>query len=165
MSDERREKITRLIEKMFDMVPPKEVTDQMKGDESQVDDAGVPIALRTLAEAVFAEDIHFYIPGHGPHAFSGVGHQPYFKFNAERMQATEGKLSLKLLDILIGETHAAALIHYREETAGKPFEWLRTNVFKFNDALDKIIEVRVFEHDQHGVDAYYTHAYGASAGR
>ncbi len=144
-----RETMMATVQKMFDMVkrPP--------GEPSVLDAEGVPVRLRAMAEAVFAPEIQFAVPGHGPQSFAG-GRQAYYDYNVTRMQKTEGKQKLELLDMLFGETHAAGLIRYSDERDGETFAWLRINVYRFNEAGDRIVDIKTFEHDQYGVDDWFS---------
>lgn len=140
------------VQKMFDMVkrPPGEGIPPL-------DEDGVPTRLRNMAEEVFSADVHFAVPGRGPQAFSG-GKQAYYDYNITRLQKTEGSQRLELLDMLFGEKHAAGLIRYSDEKDGRSFSWLRINMYQFNEAGDKIVDVKTFEHDQHGVDEWFLQA-------
>jgi len=147
----RREKLVRLVETMFGLR-----TRSPEGD--RLDHSGVPVRITNLAEEIFTPETRFHVPGQGPQAFSGYV-ADYYAYHAKRVSRTPDKLDLQLLDILAGDTHVAALIRYHEEPGGEPFEWLRVNLFTFNEAGDKIIEVHVFENDQYGVDACFSKAY------
>ncbi|MFW2853500.1 hypothetical protein ACM61V_16540 [Sphingomonas sp. TX0543] len=155
MTEHRREMLVKLVEKMFEL---RERT--AEGDRLTAD--GVPQRVVNLAQEIFSPDVRFNVPGKGPQAFSG-GLEGYFGYHAERVTKTTDKLDMKLLDILASDESAAALILYRDEIAGEPFEWLRINAFTFNDAGDKIVEVHTFEHDQYGVDALFSQNYGSAS--
>src|SRR3546814_53704 len=141
------------VQKMFDMV--KRAPD----GSDPLDADGVPTRLRNMAEAVFAPEVRFAVPGRGPQAFSG-GKQAYYDYNITRVQKTEGSQRLELLDLLFGDSHAAGLIRYHDEKDGETFSWLRINLFRFNEAGDRIVDIKTFEHDQHGVDAWFMKALG-----
>src|SRR3546814_9915858 len=94
---------------------------------------GIPHRIANLAGMIFTPDTRFNVPGKGPHAFKG-GLEGYFGYHAKRIQKTNDKLDLELLDILASDTRAAALIRYRDEASGEPFEWLRINLFKIGRA-------------------------------
>ncbi|MFW2853488.1 hypothetical protein ACM61V_16475 [Sphingomonas sp. TX0543] len=148
-----REMMQATVQKMFDMVRrPADGSDPIDAD-------GVPTRLRNMAETVYAPEVQFAVPGRGPQAFSG-GKQAYYDYNITRMQKTEGSQRLELLDMMFGNTHGAALIRYRDEKNGETFSWLRINLFRFNEAGDKIVDIKSFEHDQHGVDGWFTKALG-----
>ena len=148
-----QEKMKATVQKMFEMVK------RAPGEGTPLDPDGVPTRLRKMAEAVFIPGTHFAVPGHGPQAFSG-DRQAYYDYNITRMQKTEGSQRLELLDMLFGETHAAGLIRYRDEKDGETFSWLRINLFQFNEEGDRIVDVKTFEHDQHGVDVWFMKALG-----
>jgi hypothetical protein len=148
-----QEKMRATVQKMFDMVK------RSPDGSDPLDPDGVPTRLRKMAEAVYAPEVHMAVPGRGPQAFSG-GKQAYYDYNITRMQKTEGSQRLELLDMLFGDTHAAGLIRYRDEKDGETFSWLRINLFQFNEEGDKIVDIKTFEHDQHGVDAWFMKTLG-----
>jgi hypothetical protein len=154
MAEARRDRMVRLVQEMFKLR-------ERSSEGDRLNDAGIPLRITDLTQKIFTPETKFHVPGRGPQAFSG-GIEDYFAYHAKRVRKTEDKLDLHLLDVLASDTQAAALIRYREEIAGEPFEWLRVNLFSFNEAGDRVVEVHVFEHDQYGVDRCFARAYGES---
>lgn len=153
MSQENREKMLATVKKMFSFV------DDLKANKAEtgaleLDDDGVPKQLKALGEEIYSPDIKLNVPGKGPQAFTG-GKQAYYEYNMKLASKTEGNLNLELIDILVGETHAAALIRYSDRRGSETFSWLRINAFEFNESCDKIVQIRTYEQDQYGVDAWY----------
>ena len=144
----KQERMRETVAKMFEMVKrdPKQ--------PSGLDERGIPNRLKAMAEAVYTSETTFSVPGKGPQSFSG-DRESYYKYNIERMEKTEGKQKLELLDMLFGESYAAGLIRYTDERGGEMFTWLRINAYQFNDAGDRIVAIKTYEHDQYGVDSWF----------
>ena len=151
MDELRKQKLIRRVQEMFRLR-----NRSAEGDELNA--SGVPKRISNLGEEIFTQETQFYVPGRGPQAFSGTV-TDYYAYHAKRVSRTQDKLDLELLDILAGDNHVAALVRYRDEPGGHPFEWLRVNVFTFNEAGDKITEIYVYEHDQYGVDTCFSKTY------
>ncbi|MFW2853494.1 hypothetical protein ACM61V_16510 [Sphingomonas sp. TX0543] len=153
MSQANRVKMLATVRKMFSFV------DDLKADKAtkglDLDEDGVPKQLKALGEEVYAPEVKFNVPGKGPHAFTG-GKKQYYEYNKRLASQTEGNLDLQLLDILVGEKHAAALVRYSDQRGDQTFSWLRINAFEFNESCDQIVQIRTYEHDQYGVDAWYS---------
>ncbi len=148
MGSTREENMRQIVREMFEVSNPP-------AGEDKTDEKGAPLRLKKVASDYFSPDVRIIVPGQGPQAFEG-GKEDYFQHHIKRMGGRQDKLTLELLDILLGEKYAAGVVQYRDEVNGKKFSWLRINRFIFNEDATRVIECRVFEHDQHGVDAWYS---------
>jgi hypothetical protein len=148
MAEPGRDKILETVNKMFELIKRTDGVDGLDAD-------GVPSRLRNMAKQVYSPDIRFHVPGKGPQAFEG-GLEDYYEYNIVRVQKTAGSQRLELQDVIASDRRAAALIRYTDERDGETFSWLRANVYTFNETGDQITEIHVYEHDQYGVDAWFS---------
>jgi hypothetical protein len=147
MTNSREDNIRRVVKEMFQWSNPP-------AGQDKIDNDGAPLRLKRVVSDYFAPDIRITVPGHGPQAFVG-GADEYYQHHIKRLGGRQDNLKYELLDTVVGKSYAAGVLRYSDNINGKTFSWLRMNVYKFNDEGTRVVEILIFEHDQHGVDSWY----------
>ncbi len=109
---------------------------------------------RETGYTFFAEDVRFHIPGRSPFAGDHRGRDAAVHYIESAIAlAEEGEVELELIDTLASRERVALLLHERCKRPGGVVDIRRANVYRI--AGGKIVEVWIFEADQHAVDALF----------
>jgi uncharacterized protein len=99
----------------------------------------------------FAADIVMHVPGRSALAGDRQGKDAAVGYiESIRDHYRNGKIELELIDMLISDERVALLVRERFHGDGPPVEIRRANVYGVQG--DAIVEISIFEADQHVVD-------------
>jgi ketosteroid isomerase-like protein len=106
---------------------------------------------RDEAFALFADDVVGHVPGRSVLSGELNGRAAVEGYINGVIAKGHGKVQVDVLDILVGEEHAALLV--REQIGDDPpLDIRRANVYRVRDG--RISEIWIFEHDQYTVDEW-----------
>ncbi len=100
----------------------------------------------------FADDVVGYVPGRSSLAGERRGRAAVEGYIREVIAHTRGKVSVELLEMLVGETHVALMVLERLGDDEHRVEIRRVNVYRVERG--KIVEIRIFEGDQYLMDEF-----------
>jgi ketosteroid isomerase-like protein len=63
---------------------------------------------------------------------------------------TSERVSVELIDMLVGEEHVALMVHEKLGDTDNPLDVFRVNVYRVRNG--KIVEIRIFGGDQYAMD-------------
>jgi uncharacterized protein len=108
---------------------------------------------REAALALYADDVVMHVPGRSAFAGERRGREAVLAYLRAAAELAVGGIERELVDVLAGDGDRVALL-LREGLRGARGELVlrRANVYTVRDG--RITEIRLFEHDQHAVDAY-----------
>ncbi len=102
----------------------------------------------------FAPDIRIRIPGASAMAGEHRGRDVAVRYiEAARALSAEHEVEVEVDDMLASDDRVALLVTERFHTADGAVEIRRCNVYKWEG--DQIVEIWIFEADQHAVDALF----------
>ncbi|HYP48492.1 MAG TPA: nuclear transport factor 2 family protein [Thermoleophilaceae bacterium] len=100
----------------------------------------------------FAEDIVMHVPGSSVLSGDRHGRDAAIDYiETVRAHFRHGKIELELIDMLSSDERVVLLVRERFHGQGTSVEIRRANVYRVKG--DKIVEISIFEADQHAVDA------------
>lgn len=108
---------------------------------------------REAALALYADDVVVRIPGRSAFAGERHGRAAFLEYLSAALAAADEGADVELIDTLSGDGERVALL-LRERLRGARGElvMLRANVYTVRDG--KIVDLRIYEHDQYAVDEY-----------
>ena len=102
----------------------------------------------------FHEDVRIRIPGGSALAGEHRGRDVAVGYiETARALSAEHEVEVEVDDMLVGDERVALLVTERFHTAGGEVVIRRCNVYKWVDG--EIVEIWIFEADQHAVDALF----------
>lgn len=108
---------------------------------------------RDAAVALYSDDVVVHVPGRSRFAGARRGREEVLAYLRVAVELAVRGIEVELIDVLAGESDRVALL-LRERLLGASGELVlrRANVYTVRD--DRIVEIRIFEHDQYAIDAY-----------
>ena len=107
----------------------------------------------------FADDIVGYVPGRSSLAGERRGRAAVEGYIREVIAHTRGKVSVELLEMLVGKHMSRLMVLERLGDDEHRVEIRRVNVYRVERG--KIVEIRIFEGDQYLMDEFTAAMYSA----
>ena len=102
----------------------------------------------------YAEDLVLHIPGRSPHAGTYHGQDAVLAYYTRMFQDTDGQFeNLGVEDILVSDTRAASLVHWRVRRGDRTIDIDRVVVYRIQDG--RIAEIWVRDWDQYAYDELF----------
>jgi ketosteroid isomerase-like protein len=108
---------------------------------------------RERALALYAADVVMRIPGRSSFAGERHGREAILEYLSAALERADEGVDAELVDILGGDGERVALLLH-EHLRGRrgELDLRRANVYTVRDG--RIVEIRIFEHDQYEIDAF-----------
>jgi len=100
----------------------------------------------------FADDVVGHVPGRSSLAGQRRGRAAVEGYIREVIAHTKCKVSVELLDMLVGDEHVALMVLEKLGGDEHRVEIRRVNVYRIENG--KIVEIRIFEGDQCAMDDF-----------
>jgi ketosteroid isomerase-like protein len=109
---------------------------------------------RAAAAAFYAADVVMHVPGRSAYAGARRGRAAVTEYLAAAVALADEGVEAEFVDMLAGDGERVALLLRETLRSGARGELVirRANVYTVRG--DRIAEVRIYEHDQHAVDAF-----------
>ena len=109
--------------------------------------------LEQTIREVFTDDVIWHYAGRNPLNQDYRGHAGVLDFFVRLRELTRGTFHLTLDDVVANDERGVALEILKAERGGQEFGWRSALAYYFR--AGKIAEVRVFQHTQYEVDAFW----------
>ncbi len=104
---------------------------------------------------LLAEDVVWHVPGDTAISGHYVGREEVLHYFAERREHAGGRFRIRVRDVLVSDSHAAALADGSVRRAGRTLEWDTIGLYRIADG--RIAECWLVPRDPEAFEAAWAH--------